>query len=58
MRVIKTAGANKCTSLGIARDSTPPSTLQLGEWVNSIIGILALLLLTLPTPPNGISKGI
>jgi len=58
MCAIKTAGVNKCTLLGIARDSTPPLTSQLGEWVNSVISTLASPLLTLPAPPNNISKGI
>ena len=58
MRVIKTAKVNKCTSSGITRDNTPPSTSQLEEWDNNIISTLVPLLLTLPAPPNGISKGI
>jgi hypothetical protein len=56
--IIKIAGANKYTLLGIVRDSTPPLTLQLGEWDNSVINIPALLLLTLPALPDGIFKGV
>jgi len=56
--VIETARANKHTLLDIARVSTPPLTSQLEEWVNRVIGILVLLLLTVPVPPNGVPEGI
>jgi hypothetical protein len=52
------AGVNKCILLGIVRDSTLPLMSWLGEWVNSVISILVLLLLILPNPPDSIFKGV
>jgi len=59
MRVIKTAGANKSTSSGRVRDSIPPLTSQLGEWVNTIIATLASpLLLPISPVPDGVLEDI
>jgi len=59
MRVIETAGANKSTLSGRARDSIPPLTSQLGEWVNTIIATPVLLLLLPISPvPDGVSEDI
>ena len=59
MRAIKTAGANKSTSSGRARDGIPPLTSQLGEWVNTVIATPAsLLLLPISPVPDGVLEDI
>jgi len=59
MCVIKTAGANKSTSLGRARDGILPLTSQLGEWVNTIIATpVSLLLLPISPVPDGVLEDI
>ena len=52
------ARVNKYTLLDIVRVSTLLLILWLGEWVNRVIGILVLLLLTLPVRPNSILEDI
>jgi len=58
LRVIKTARANKRTSLDIARVGILPSTSRLEEWVNGVIGTPVLPLLTVPVPPDSVLEGI
>ena len=58
MHIIETARANERTLLDIARVGILPLTLRLEEWVNGVISILILPLLTLPIPPNSVLEGI